>query len=73
MGRKLTPGNPVGPTPPHGTPGVGPAPPGGVGAPQPPSVSPSVSVYVTAIYDGNFLKQKTTENRKLALGILLIG
>ena len=36
MGEGLTPGSPVGPTPPPGAPEVGPAPPGGVGAPQPP-------------------------------------
>ena len=50
MGGRLTPGSPVGPTSPPGMPGVGPVLPGGVGAPKPSSVSPSVSVYVTVKY-----------------------
>ena len=50
MGEGLTSGSPVRPTPPPGVPGVGPAPPGGVEAPWLPSVSPSVSVYVTGKY-----------------------
>ena len=44
----------MGPTPCPRASGGGAAPPGGVGAPQPPSVSTSVSVYVTGIYDGGF-------------------
>ena len=50
MGKGLTPGSPVGPTQPASAPGGGPAPPGGVGASWLPSVSPSVSVYVTGKY-----------------------
>ena len=53
MGEGLTPGEPCGPHTASWRAG-GPAPPGGVGAPQPPSVSPSVSVYVTAIYGRGF-------------------
>ena len=44
----------MGPTSPAGALGGRPAPPGGVGAPQPPFISPSVSVYVTAIYGWGF-------------------
>ena len=49
MGEGLTPGEPCGPHTTSWRARGGPAPPGGVGAPQPPSVSPPVSVYVTAI------------------------
>jgi hypothetical protein len=50
MGEDLTPGEPCGPHTTCSRAGGGPVPPGGVGAPQPPSVSPSVSVYVTGKY-----------------------
>ena len=49
MGEGVTPGSHVGPTPPPRAPGVGPVLLGGVGASWLPSVSPSVSVYMTAM------------------------
>ena len=54
MGGGLTLGEPCGPHTTSWRAGGGPAPPGGVGAAQPPSVSPSVSVYVTTIYGRGF-------------------
>ena len=57
MGEGLTRGRPVGPTPPPRAPGGGAAPPGGVGASWLPSISPSVSVHVTAIYGRGFLSR----------------
>ena len=54
MGEGLIPGETCGPYTTSWRTGGEPAPLGGVGAPQTPSISPSVSVYVTAIYGRGF-------------------